>query len=53
MIWKTLQSQATVVHGCNSSYSGSRDQEDHGLKPAWANSYMRPYLKKTLTIMGW
>jgi hypothetical protein len=23
---------------CNPSYSGGKDQEDHGLKPAWANS---------------
>jgi hypothetical protein len=27
-----------VAHACNPSYSGGRDQEDHGLKPAWANS---------------
>jgi hypothetical protein len=25
-------------HACNPSYSGGRDQEDSGLKPAWANS---------------
>jgi hypothetical protein len=35
-----------VVHTCNPSFSGGRDQEDHGLKPAWANSSKRPYLKK-------
>jgi hypothetical protein len=27
-----------VVHACNHSYSGSRDQEARALKPAWANS---------------
>jgi hypothetical protein len=27
-----------VAHACNSSYSGGSDQEDHGTKPAWANS---------------
>jgi hypothetical protein len=27
-----------VVHACNPSYSGGRDQEDHGSKPAQANS---------------
>jgi hypothetical protein len=27
-----------VDHACNPSYSGGRDQEDHGLKPAQANS---------------
>jgi hypothetical protein len=26
-----------VVHACNPSYSGGRDQEDHGWKPAQAN----------------
>jgi hypothetical protein len=29
---------ALVVHACNPSYSGSKDQEDHGRKLAWANS---------------
>jgi hypothetical protein len=28
----------SVVHACNPSYSGGRDQEDHGSKPAQANS---------------
>jgi hypothetical protein len=27
-----------VVHTCKSSYSGGRDQENCGSKPAWANS---------------
>jgi hypothetical protein len=27
-----------VAHTCNPSYSGGRDQEDQGLKPAHANS---------------
>jgi hypothetical protein len=27
-----------VAHTCNPSYSGGRDQEDRGLKPAPANS---------------
>jgi hypothetical protein len=27
---------AVVVHVCNPSYSGGRDQEDHGSKPARA-----------------
>jgi hypothetical protein len=27
-----------VAHTCNPSYSGGRDQEDHGSKPAQANS---------------
>jgi hypothetical protein len=33
-----LTYQAPVAHACNPNYLGSRDQEDHGLKPAWANS---------------
>jgi hypothetical protein len=35
-----------VAHICNPSYSGGRDQEDQGLKPAQANSSARPYFKK-------
>jgi hypothetical protein len=34
------------VHTYNPSYSGGRDQEDHGLKPAPGNSSTRPYLEK-------
>jgi hypothetical protein len=30
---------------CNPSYSGGRDQEDHGLKPAGANSSRDPISK--------
>jgi hypothetical protein len=37
-----------VAHACNPSYSGSRDQEDCGLKPAQANTY----LKKPFTKIG-
>jgi hypothetical protein len=39
--------QAPVVHTRNPSYSGHRDQEDRGSKPAQANSSVRPYLEKT------
>jgi hypothetical protein len=41
-----------IAHTCNSSYSGSRDQEDHGVKPAWANSSQRSYLKIPNTKKG-
>jgi hypothetical protein len=34
-----------VAHNCNPSYSGSRDQEDHSLRPALANSWRDPILK--------
>jgi hypothetical protein len=33
-----------VAHVCNPSYSGGRDQEDLGLKPAQANS-SQPYFE--------
>jgi hypothetical protein len=36
------KSQAPVAHACNPSYSGGRDQEDRGLKSAWANSSRDP-----------
>jgi hypothetical protein len=34
------------------SYSGGRDQEDSGSKPAKGNSSMRPYLEKPFTKIG-
>jgi hypothetical protein len=43
--------QALVAYAYNPSYSGGRDQEDHSLKPAQANS-SRPYLKKPLHKKG-
>jgi hypothetical protein len=27
-----------VAHACDTSYSGGRDWEDHGLKPTWTKS---------------
>jgi hypothetical protein len=41
-----------VLHACNPSYSGGRDQEDRGLKPARANRSVRPYLEKPFTKIG-
>jgi hypothetical protein len=38
-----------VAHACDPSYSGGRDQEDHGSKPAWANSLQDPILKVLIT----
>jgi hypothetical protein len=35
---KKQESWAQVAHACNPSYSGGSDQEDHGSKPAQANS---------------
>jgi hypothetical protein len=34
-----------VAHTCNPSYSGGRDQEDHGLKPAPEKELVSPYLE--------
>jgi hypothetical protein len=47
--FKTLRSQALVAP----SYLGGRDQEDHSLKPAGANSLQDPILKKPFTEKGW
>jgi hypothetical protein len=41
-----------MAHVCNPSYSEGRDQRDHGLKPAQANSSTRPYLEKPFTKKG-
>jgi hypothetical protein len=35
-----------VAHTYNPCYSGGRDQEDNGLKPAWANSSRDSISKK-------
>jgi hypothetical protein len=37
--------QVPVAHTCNPSYSGGRDQEDRGSKPAQANSSWDPISK--------
>jgi hypothetical protein len=41
-----------VAHVCNPSYSGGRDQEDQGSKPALVNRLLRPYLEKHFTKIG-
>jgi hypothetical protein len=47
--WLKL-SQVLVTPACNPSYSEGRDQEDRSSKPARANSFARPYLKKKKTL---
>jgi hypothetical protein len=43
-----------VAHVCNPSYSGGRDQEDHGSKPALTNSPRNLILKKKkITKKDW
>jgi hypothetical protein len=34
---KEKVSRVPMVHDCNPSYSGGKDQEDQGSRPAWAN----------------
>jgi hypothetical protein len=47
-----ILSSELVAHAYNLNYSGGRDQEDHGSKPAWVNSFTRHYLEKTLHKKG-
>jgi hypothetical protein len=44
---KNITGWALIAYAYNPSYSGGSDQEDRSLKPAWANSSVRPYLKNT------
>jgi hypothetical protein len=49
--------QALMAHACNPSYSGGRDEEDQGLKPAQANSSQdliskKKKKKKSITKKG-
>jgi hypothetical protein len=47
--FKNSLGRALVAHACNPSYSGGRDQEDCGSKPAWENSSKDPISKKPFT----
>jgi hypothetical protein len=38
-----------MAHACNPSYSGGRDEDDHGLKPVQANSLQDPISKILIT----
>jgi hypothetical protein len=44
---KKKDSLALVARTCSPRYSGGSGQEDHSLKPAWANSLRDPSSKKT------
>jgi hypothetical protein len=46
---KKKKSQAPVAPNCNISYSGGRDQEDLGSKPARASSSQDPISNKPIT----
>jgi hypothetical protein len=49
---KTKLCWPPVAHACNPSYSGGRDQEDHGSKSAQANSSWDSISKIPITKMG-
>jgi hypothetical protein len=42
-----------VAHACNPSYSGGRDREDQGSKPAQTSSLRDPILKHPITRDWW
>jgi hypothetical protein len=43
-----------LARHCNPIYSGNKDQEDHGSKPAPQTVLSRPYLEKNpFTKKGW
>jgi hypothetical protein len=46
-------SRVLVVHASNPSYSRSTDKEDRLSKPAQANGWQDPILKKPFTRKGW
>jgi hypothetical protein len=50
---KIMMGQVLVAHACHPSYSGGRDQEDHGSKPAQVHSSQDLILKKPITKKGW
>jgi hypothetical protein len=49
--FERLNCWVVVPHTYNPSYSGGRDQ-NHSLKPAWANSLQDPISKKPNTKRG-
>jgi hypothetical protein len=53
---RTHRSQVPLAHVYNPSYSGGRDQEDQGSKPAWTLGSRDPILKKIhhkKRLVGW
>jgi hypothetical protein len=41
-----------MAYACNSSYSGGRDKEDQGLKPALGKQFEDPILKTPIWKMA-
>jgi hypothetical protein len=53
VFWKIQTNQEMpVAHSCNPSYSGGRDKEDQGSKPAQANSFQTLSWKNTSQRAG-
>jgi hypothetical protein len=48
-----MRGQEQVTHTCNLSYSGDRDHEDCGSKPALANSSQEPISKSQKGLAEW
>jgi hypothetical protein len=51
--FKKEESWAPVVHACNTSHAGDRDQEDGLLKPTQTNSSGDPISKGFNTKQNW
>jgi hypothetical protein len=56
-MWFAKTNKLTIKPGAggsrlSSQYSGGREQEDLGWRPAWANSSRDPILKKPITKKG-
>jgi hypothetical protein len=52
-VLQKIKRRVPVTHTYNPSYTGGRDQEDHGLKPPWANSLRDPISKIPNTKKVW
>jgi hypothetical protein len=52
LLSETVLESGIGGHTCNPRYSRGSDQEDHGSKPAWANSSERLYLENPFTKIG-
>jgi hypothetical protein len=48
-----ILSWVLVAHAYNPTYSGGRDQEDHGSKSARGHSLQDTILKNPITKKGW
>jgi hypothetical protein len=49
----TVKSLASMAHAYNPTHLKDWDQEDHGSRPAQANSLWEPHLQNSQTKMNW